>query len=220
MPDRKVSTIAKRLKLVLKKYNSRGFTVTDVFGDNEFNREKYRSLFLPANLHICTAGEHVPVIERSIRTVKERARAATVELPYTTIPRIMIISLLEGVERWINAFPTKEINKNTPSPATIVKGRQAPRDDVSRIPFGSYALVYTGTSNTLESRSTPCIALRESNNNGGHYFMSLCSGRRIYSNKWVEIPITQDQIDQVHELASNAKETHWVTEINESQEEY
>ena len=59
----------------------------------------------------------------------------------------------------------------------IVEGRQAPRDDISRIPFGSYALVYTGTSNTLESRSTPCIALRDSNNNGGYYFMLLDTGR-------------------------------------------
>ena len=111
LPDRKTSTIGKKLKLILKKYISRGFIVTDVFGDNEFNREKYRGLCLPANLHICTAGEHVPIIERSIRTIKERARSATVELPFRTIPRMMIISLLEGVERWINAFPTKNIDK-------------------------------------------------------------------------------------------------------------
>ena len=84
-----------------------------------------------------------------------------------------------------------------------------------RIPFASYALVYTGTSNTLDSRYTPCIALRESNNNGGHYFMSLETGRQIHSNKWVKMPTTQVQIDRVHELASNRKEVHWTDKLND-----
>ena len=214
LPDKKIPTIAKKLKYVVKRYISRGFTITDVFGDNEFNHDKYRSLFMPANLHVCATGEHVPIIERSIRTVKERARSATVELPFETIPRIMIISLLEGVERWINAFPTSNISHNSLSPATIVEGRQNPRDDVLRIPFGLYALVYTGTSNTMNSRSTPCIALRESNNNGGHYFMSLETGRRIHSNKWVEMPTTQVQIDRIHELAGDGRGVHWLDDLS------
>ena len=105
LPDRKVSMVVKKLKYVLKRYQSRGFKITDVFGDNEFNQEKYRSLFMPAMMHVCATGQHVPIIERSIRTVKERARSATVELPFKTMPRLMLISLLEGIERWINAFP-------------------------------------------------------------------------------------------------------------------
>ena len=137
LPDKKFSTITKKLKSVIKKYLSRGFTITDVFGDNEFGHDKYQDLFMPAILHLCAAGEHVPIIERSIRTVKERARSATVELPFKTIPRLMIISLLEGVERWINAFPANNIDHNSISPATIVEGRQNPRDDAARISCGS-----------------------------------------------------------------------------------
>ena len=98
LPDRKFNTISKKLKIVIKKYLSRGFTITDVFGDNEFASEKYTNLLLPATLHICSKGEHVPIVERSIRTVKERARSATVGLPFETIPQIMVIALLEGVE--------------------------------------------------------------------------------------------------------------------------
>ena len=102
------------------------------------------------------------------------------------------------------------------SPATIVEGRQNPRDDIPRIPFGTYALVYTGTTNTLDGRSTPCIALRESNNNGGHYFISLETGRRIHSNKWVEMPITNTQINRVHELASSSDNILWIDELNDN----
>ena len=213
LPDRKSSTVAKKLKLVVRKYLSRGFTITDVFGDNEFSSEKYKNLLMPATLHICSKGEHVPIIKRSIRTVNERARSATVELPFGTIPQLMVISLLEGVERWMNAFPTEDINKDSVSSATVIKGRENPADNVSRIAYGSYALVYTGTSNTLNSRSVPAIALRESNNNGGHYFMLLESGQRIHSNKWVEMPITQVQINCVHEIATTEGNDYWLEDL-------
>ena len=36
LPDKKSITIKKKLKLVIKKYLSRGFTIIDEFGDNEF----------------------------------------------------------------------------------------------------------------------------------------------------------------------------------------
>ena len=53
-------------------YLTRGFTITDVYGDNEFDVDDYKTIFLPPRLHICAKGEHVPTIERSIRTIKER----------------------------------------------------------------------------------------------------------------------------------------------------
>ena len=52
-------------------YRKRGFTITDVYGDNNFNHQAYMDTVLPARLHICAKGEHVPIVERSIRTVKE-----------------------------------------------------------------------------------------------------------------------------------------------------
>ena len=125
----------------------------------------------------------------------------------------MVISLLEGVERWLNAFPTDNIDQNSVSPATIIEGKKNPRDNISRIAYGSYTLVYTGRSNILNSRSTPAIKLRESNNNSGHYFMSLESGRRIHSNKWVEMPITDLQINRVHELATIGGTDYWLEDL-------
>ena len=145
--------------------------------------------------------------------MKERARSATVGLPFETVPQIMVIALLEGVERWLNVFPTGEIDESRASPAMIVEGRQNLRDNFSRVAYGSYALVYICTSNTLESRTVPAIALRESNNNGGHYFMSLKTSKRNHSNKWVEMPITNCQINQVHELADMEGNHYWMSEI-------
>ena len=54
----------------------------------------------------------------------------------------------------------------------------------------------------MKHRSVPAIALRSSNESGGHYFMSLLSGKRIHSHNWTELPIDNDVIARVKELAS------------------
>ena len=74
LKDRELSTLIEKVEKVFKMYTSRGFYITDVYADNEFNHDAYATLFLPGRLHICATGEHVPTIERSVRTVKERAR--------------------------------------------------------------------------------------------------------------------------------------------------
>ena len=62
-------------------------------------------------------------------------------------------------------------------------------------------MVYTGTSNIMEGRAVSAIALRESNLNGGFYFMSLETDQRIHANKWTELHITDIVVHKVHQLA-------------------
>ena len=51
-------------------------------------------------------------------------------------------------------------------------------------------------------RTIGAIALRPTGNNqGGHYFFSLESGRRINRSKWTSLPMPSDVIKRVHELA-------------------
>ncbi len=114
----------------------------------------------------------------------------------------MTIALMEGVERWLNGTPLQSTSGKI-SPAMIVEGRPLPMTDRKRIAFGSYAMVYDGTNNTIQtSRTVRAIALRESNDAGGYYFMSIETGRRIHANKWVELPTTQREIDDVHNLVN------------------
>ena len=63
---------------------------------------------------------------------------------------------------------------------------------MSAIVFGSYAMVYTKTTNTMKHRSVPGNALEQWNDHGGYYFMSLFTGKRITSNNWDELPINED----------------------------
>ena len=120
----------------------------------------------------------------------------------------MTTSLLEGVEKWLNTFTE---NGTGYSPMTLVEGRCPLRGDINRIPYGAYTLVYSGTDNTLSSRTVPAIALRESNGDGGHYFMSLKTGKRIHGNKWTRLEVTVDVINTVHALAVKGNQP-WIHE--------
>ena len=70
-----------------------------------------------------------------------------------------------------------------------------------RAEFGEYALVYMGTENNMRKRGAPAIALKASNDVGGCYFMSLYTGNKIHGYIWNDIPIDNDVISRVEELA-------------------
>ena len=80
--NRTTQSILKGLKSVINVYTKRGFNITDIHGDNEFDIEELKDRLHPANLHIYGKVEHVGTIERSIRTVKQRCRAQCHALPY------------------------------------------------------------------------------------------------------------------------------------------
>ena len=113
----------------------------------------------------------------------------------------MVRSLVEEIIVVLNAFPSKNAVSSTISQATLVEGK--PKLDLKRklIPFGAYALVYTRTTNDNQPRAVPAIALRMSNNAGGHYFMSLHTGKRIHGFQWDELPIDEYVIERVEALA-------------------
>ena len=140
-------------------------------------------------------------IEHSICTVKERSRAICQGLPYLHFPKLMTISLLESIERWLNILPPFKNSNLTQSPALLLEGRSAPSFSRPRLPFGAYAMAYTGTNITMDPRPTPSIALRESNDSNGFFFMSLDTGKRLHCNKWTQLVITEDIIEAVHDLS-------------------
>ena len=104
----------------------------------------------------------------------------------------MTISLLESIERWLNILPPFKNSNLTQSPALLLEGRSAPSFSRPRLPFGAYAMAYTGTDNTMDPRATPSIALRESNDSNGFFFMSLDTGKRLHCNSITPSPSTSD----------------------------
>ena len=83
----------------------------------------------------------------------------------------------------------------------IVEGKGNSDFNHKRITFVSYYIVYTGTKNDMKRRSVSAITLNESNDHGGHYFMSIYTGKRLQSYQWIELPIDDEVISQVRDVA-------------------
>ena len=66
----------------INKHEQRGFDITDMHGDNEFNIQSLRDLLQPVNLHIYAKEEHVGFIKNAIKTIKKRARSVCHTEPY------------------------------------------------------------------------------------------------------------------------------------------
>jgi len=136
---------------------------------------------LPIQLPVYGKDEHVGVIERAMRVIKERNRCVCHAIPYKYYTKLMLRCLIAVVIRWINAFPSKGSISSTMSPAMIVEGKNNPDMNNKRISFGSHAMVFVGSDNSMKRRSVPAIALDPSNNHGGHYFMNLYTGKKLHS---------------------------------------
>ena len=110
----------------IKIYNNRGFDVSFMHGDGEFDIDDLKSEISPTEAVIYGRNKHVPVVERSIRTVKERCRITCRAAPYTRYTSLMVQHLVESRVAWLNRFPSSNGVSTCMSPATIVLGHQKP----------------------------------------------------------------------------------------------
>ena len=92
LPNRQMLTVVAKIQSVVNTYQHRGFKISTILADNEF--DPIRPWF-PC-LNTCAAREHVPDVERYIRTIKDSTRSTYRMLPYTRIPRLIIIHLVKN----------------------------------------------------------------------------------------------------------------------------
>ena len=104
MKNRQVATVHAYLQSVIKLYTSRGFVIDTIFGDHEF--EVLRPWH--PTLNTTAADEHVPDIERHIRTIKDSTRSTYRTLPFCRLPRTALIHLVKNAVFWLNAVPTND----------------------------------------------------------------------------------------------------------------
>ena len=105
--NRKKKEIIKILQNIMKIYFSRGFIVTDVFANGEFNYDAIKQNMLLVTLNISSTDEHVPKVERISRSIKERCRSICHSLPYRKYTLIMIKSLMYRAVHGINSCPNE-----------------------------------------------------------------------------------------------------------------
>ena len=196
------------LMKVIKLYQARGLTVEQVHGDNEF--ECIREDIRPVLLNVSAADEHVSMIERSIRTIKDRTRSQVQYLQYAKYPRNMIIGCVVFVIKALNQEIGMSALSNKYSPNTLVTGQsQRQYKDIMSLSYGEYAEIYSANqvTNNNKERTIGAIALYPSGNDqNGWMFMSLSTGRLLHRHQWKRIYINQGIIDRVNNMLEKEKQ--------------
>jgi hypothetical protein len=184
----------------LSLYRNRGFHPTELHADGEYN--SLRDAFPDVRFTICSADDHVPEIERAIRTVKETIRATIHGMPYSRLPRVLVKELVTHAIRTLNMLPHPDGVSPNLSPTTIVTGYPKTDYRTMTLEFGTYVQVYDGTSNDTKSRTLGAIATNPTGNSSGdYYFMSLATGHRIHRRSWTVLPISDSTISRVEAIA-------------------
>ena len=84
IPTRTAGQLANSLMKVVYGYARGGFVVNLMLVDQEFG--KIKDVMPLVEVNTTAAREHVPEIERRIRTIKERVRATTSHFPFNLVP--------------------------------------------------------------------------------------------------------------------------------------
>ena len=205
------SHMLKHFKAIIGAYVARGFKVTIILADNQFESMRGDIANLGALLSITARDEHVPEVERYHQTLKGRIRGNYTLLPFKHIPPIFIIEMVYNAVFWRNMFALKGGISKTQSPSELVLGRKLNYNSHCRIEFGEYAQTHEESSNDMKERTLGAIATRPSNDSGAYYFISLRTGRRINRRSWTPLPMPETVIDQIHRLARRAKASKEIT---------
>jgi hypothetical protein len=107
---------------------------------------------------------------------------------------------------WVNFFLPKGGISSTLSPQAIVIGLSPNEEKHCRISFGAYAKVHannTQSNSAMISRTVGAIALGPTGNIQGTYkFMSLLTGKLIKARAFTPLPMPEEVIKQVEEMAA------------------
>ena len=196
-PNHQEGTVTMCLKKVIRLYHHRGFRVTSITCDPEF--EVLRPSF--PMLNCCAVDEHVLEIEWYIRTLKDRTRSAVNVLPFKNLPRMVLIHLPKNCMLWLNAFPAADGVSSVLSPQFLLTGWELSFDKLTVLEFRSYFQTHEEHSNGMEPRTMGAICLGPmGNSQGGHWFVSLTSGSRIIHHCWTLIPMPQEVVHRITQI--------------------
>lgn len=209
------SHLIQHFKAVISVYVRRGFRVTLILADNQFESLRDDLADLHVHLNITARDEHVPEIERFHRTIQERVRAIYNTLPFKKVPQLLVAEMINHAVYWRNMFPLKGGISTTESPSELVLNRKLDYNKHCQLEFGEYVQTHEESDNTTRSRTVGAIATRPSTGGeGGYYFISLSTGRRIHRRSYTRLPMPGEVVDQMHRLARRANSTLTFTNSN------
>jgi hypothetical protein len=198
---RDAATISDAIVGMVLQYRSRGFRIDKLFSDSERGMEASRQIFHAEgiDLDLSSAGEHVPIIERNVRFIKERIRTILSGLPYR-LPNKFMPYLADHAVMMINSFP----RPSSHDPISHFTGRKLNYKRDFRVSFGEYAqiIIPNATLNDVrQPRTEGAIALLNTGNaNSSVYFYVLRSGQVVARDRFTVLPMTLDVITRLENM--------------------
>jgi len=181
---------------------SKGFHVDIIRTDPEPAMVASQDLFGNMGIVLEVAGQQqaVPVVERMIRQIKERARGLYNTLPFK-VPSVLLPHLIQFCVSRINMAPTRTSADNL-SPLEKYTGRKIDYVRTLRASFGDYVQASRNVQdNTLAPRTDGGIALYDAGNKEGTWCIyNLNTDRVIRRNTFKILPIPQMVIDHLNNL--------------------
>jgi hypothetical protein len=201
---RTAAPVGRALASQINVYRARRFDVHTILTDGEGAIAKISPHFTKCGININTAGagQHVPIVERKIRQLKERARGILGCLPYS-LPRSLLQHLIGFCTSRLNLIPSR-LHSTFQSASQWLKGTKPEFKRDVRISFGEYVHT-TNTLNTNKSgtasRTEDCIALCPSGNiQGSARFYCLNTGGIITRDHWEPLPMPAWVIKRMDDL--------------------
>ena len=108
MPRQTIEQYKEELKGIIRYYNRAGLRVKCIHAGIEF-----RPLLEPmqdefqVHFNFANPGDHAHEAERKNRVIKERIRATYHRLPFTHLPKQMVIGLIQESAKKLNFFPAR-----------------------------------------------------------------------------------------------------------------
>jgi hypothetical protein len=115
-------------------------------------------------LNVVSADEHVPEIERYIKTVKETTRCVYITVPFKQMPPTMVIEMVRASVFWLNMFPPTDRASGSLGPTGLMVGLKLHYTKHCQIEFRSYVQTHEEHNSLMATRTTRAIALRISGN--------------------------------------------------------
>jgi len=122
--DMKNNTLVTSIEQVIQAYQTCGFKIKAIIADKQFKHIQQIIEQKGIILNICVTNEHVPEIERYIRTIKERVRSIATTLPFERYPPRLIVQMVYNCIFWLNSFPHKNGIHATMCPRAIMTGQR------------------------------------------------------------------------------------------------
>ena len=122
------------------------------------------------------------------------------QLPFKSMPRLMIVKGVQECARWLNSFPSEYGYQNI-SLRTLIIGVELDYRIHCRHSFGSYVQTHQENTikNSMNERTCDAIFLRTLDT-GGYEVMNLQTGKMATEWKLYEVPMTNDVIKQIESL--------------------